>query len=85
MQFQTELRSNEGSFDEKDVLDDCVAGQPKGTEKFFSPQSRGWSTINELRKQEKIESVRFCVGKRPKLEGPYRWNSKEGKLRSRIR
>ena len=30
MQLQTELRSNEGSFDEKDVLDDCVAGQPKG-------------------------------------------------------
>lgn len=37
MQFQTELRSNEISFDEKDVLQDCIAGQPKGTRKFFSP------------------------------------------------
>lgn len=35
MQFQTELRRNEDSFDEKDMLDGCVAGQPKVTEEFF--------------------------------------------------
>lgn len=46
MQSQTEFNvricSNESSFDEKDVLEVCVAGQPKGTEKvfFFSLISR---------------------------------------------
>lgn len=44
MQSQTEFNrtdSNESSFDEKDVLEDFVAGQPKGTERvFFSLISR---------------------------------------------
>lgn len=57
MQFQTELRNNESSFDEKDVLDDCVTEQPKGTEKFFSSLIL---RLEYLQRTKKTREDRIC-------------------------